>query len=613
MRKLVLMLSMLLMICSVCAGGTYPQIINVAGRQSVSLDGDWNYVVDQQLVGYRKADYSPLPDRRTFFADRSFAAEKTWLFENTFDGAPVLKVPGDWNTQSDRLYYYEGCVWYRRGFDYVPKSGKRVFLYFGAVNYKSEVALNGKRLGTHEGGFTPFNFEVTGLLRKGLNSVVVLADNTRSRESAPSLTADWWNYGGITRSVCLVEVPEIFVRDYFIRLDGEQVVAEEGKRGKTPLRRICGRITVDGAGKGMRVRVVIPELDTEVTALTDEDGVASFYTDARPQLWSPDNPKLYDVEIMAGEDRVCDRIGFRYVKTDGDRLLLNGKRIFCRGVCLHEEAPFTSSRITSVGESRQLLEWAKEMNCNFVRLAHYPYNEEMIRLAEEMGLLVWEEIPLYWSIDWANENTYSNASAQLDAVLTRDINRANVIIWSVANETPVSAERNRFLQGLISQIRRKDPSRLVSAAVLNKVKQDNGIWTIEDPITEYTDILSFNIYMGWYTRMEDFGSQMNWEFSQDKPVFISEFGGGAVAGHHGDVSEYFTEERMEYVYKENIKMFSRMPSLCGTMPWILMDFRSPRRPMNGIQDEYNRKGLVSEKGQKKKAFYVMQEWYDSMK
>ena len=589
---------------------TYPQIINVSGRQSVCLDGEWHYVVDPQRVGYIKADYSPLPDHRTFFADRSFAARKTWLFENTFDGAPTLTVPGDWNTQDDRLYYYEGYLWYLRRFDYTPKPEKRVFLYFGAVNQEAEVALNGKRLGIHDGGFTPFNFEVTGLLKNGSNSVVALVNNTRRKDAAPSLTADWWNYGGITRSVRLLEVPEIFIRNYSIILD--EKMEDNGRKGKNPLRRIYGTVTVDGASEGQTVKVRIPELKSEAVAVTGADGTACFQMTARPELWSPENPRLYNVEIVSGEDMVCDRIGFRDLKVEADKILLNGKPIFCRGVCLHEEAPFTSKRITSVEECRQLLEWAKEMNCNFVRLAHYPYNEDMIRLAEEMGLLVWEEIPLYWSIDWTNQQTYSNASEQLDDMITRDINRANVIIWSVANETPVSDERNRFLTGLIDQIRQKDPTRLISAAVLNKVKQDNGVWTIEDPITAYTDIISFNLYMGWYTRMENFGSEMNWSFAQNKPVFISEFGGGAVAGYHGDWKEYFTEERLEYVYRENIKMFSRMPSLCGTAPWILMDFRSPRRPMNGIQDEYNRKGLISDKGQKKKAFYVMQEWYENM-
>lgn len=609
MQKSLLFIVLALMSWNVSGNVPYPQIINVADRQSVSLDGDWNYIVDQQLVGYQKADYSPLPDRRTFFADRSFAAEKTWLFENTFDNAPVLKVPGDWNTQNDRLYYYEGTLWYRRQFEYSLKPDTRVFLYFGAVNHKAEVAVNGKRLGVHEGGFTPFNFEVTEYLKNGMNSVVVLVDNTRHKDETPSMTADWWNYGGITRSVKLVEVPKTFVRDYSVLLDKE--VVSKGRRNSNPVRRIHGHVTIDG-NAGQTVRVAIPELSVEASAVSGPDGVAFFEMLAAPELWSPESPKLYDVEIVSGDDKVHDRIGFRYVETEGNKILLNGKEIFCRGVCMHEEAPFSCGRITSVEECRQLLEWAKEMNCNFVRLAHYPYNEDMIRLAEEMGIMVWEEIPLYWSIDWSNKATYANASAQLDEMLTRDINRANIVIWSVANETPISDQRNTFLTGLISQIRKKDPTRLVSAAVLNKIKQDDGLWTIDDPITEYTDILSFNIYMGWYTRMQNYGTEMSWTFHQNKPVFISEFGGGAIAGHHGDMSEYFTEERLVYVYEENIKMLSRMPGLCGTSPWILVDFRSPRRPMNGIQDEFNRKGLISDQGQKKQAFYVMQAWYEKI-
>lgn len=592
-----------------CAAETYPQIINVADRQSVSLDGYWNYIVDPQLVGYQRADYSALPNRRTFFSDRSFAAEKTWLFENVFDDAPCLKVPGDWNTQEEKLYYYEGHLWYRRHFDYTPKPGKRVFLYFGAVNYKSETALNGKRLGIHEGGFTPFNFEVTKDLKEGHNSLVVLVDNRRRDDSAPSMTADWWNYGGITRSVKLLEVPEIFIRDYSVQLD--KTVLSKPRKGE-PVRKIYGYVTVDGAAAGQNVKVSIPELGAETEAVTDDKGIAHFELKAVPQLWSPENPRLYDVEIASGEDVVHDRIGFRYVETQGNKVLINGKETFFRGVCMHEEAPFTSRRITNIEECRILLQWAKEMNCNFIRLAHYPYNEDMIRLAEEMGLMVWEEIPLYWSIDWTNKSTYANASNQLEEVMTRDINRANIMVWSVANETPISPERNEFLTGLISQVRKKDPTRLVSAAVLNKVKGEDGVWTIEDPIISLTDILSFNLYMGWYIRMDNFGTEMNWKFDQNKPVFVSEFGGGAVAGLHGDKSEYFTEERLAYVYEENIKLLSRMPDLAGTSPWILVDFRSPRRPMNRIQDEYNRKGLISEKGQKKDAFYIMQAWYETI-
>ena len=588
---------------------TYPQIINVAARQTMSLDGDWNYVVDPQLVGFQRADFSPLPNRRTFFSDRSFAAEKTWLFENVFDDAPCLKVPGDWNTQKEKLYYYEGNLWYRRHFDYTPKPGKRVFLYFGAVNYNSLTALNGKRLGSHEGGFTPFNFEVTDVIKDGKNSLVVLVDNTRKVDTAPAITADWWNYGGITRSVSLIEVPEIFIRDYSIQLD-KTVLSKSRK--ENPVRTIYGYVTVDGASSGQEVTVAIPELHAKVTAYTDEQGVARFEFNAEPQLWSPETPKLYDVHLSSATDTVTDKIGFRYIETVEDKILLNGKEIFFKGVCMHEEAPYTSRRITNDQECITLLQWAKEMNCNFVRLAHYPYNEAMIRLAEEMGFMVWEEIPLYWSIDWTNKKTYENASRQLDEVMTRDINRANVMVWSVANETPISPERNEFLAGLIGQIRAKDNTRLVSAAVLNKIKREDGYWTIEDPITILTDILSFNLYMGWYTRMENYGTEMNWIFDQKKPVFVSEFGGGAVAGLHGDKSEYFTEERLVYVYEENIKLLSRMPQLAGTSPWILVDFRSPRRPMNGIQDEYNRKGLISDKGQKKDAFYVMQAWYDKI-
>jgi beta-glucuronidase len=225
--------------------------------------------------------------------------------------------------------------------------------------------------------------------------------------------------------------------------------------------------------------------------------------------------------------------------------------------------------------------------------------------------MVWSEIPVYWTIDWTNADTYANASQQLRDMISRDQNRCNVIIWSIANETPHSAERDRFLSGLSKQAHDTDPTRLVSMAmeVLSAANYHNRL---QDNMNEYVDVISFNQYIGWYRDVND-AAKMTWEIPYDKPVIISEFGGGAKAGFHGAKNLRFTEEFQENLYRENTAMLDKIDGLAGTTPWILKDFRSPRRLLPGIQDYYNRKGLFSDDGRKKKAFYVLKQWYEGKK
>ena len=574
-----------------------PQIINVAARETFSLDGAWKTIVDPYETGYYNYRMVPLSSKDSYFADKDFYADKTKLVEYNFDTDRKLQVPGDWNTQRDDLYYYEGTVWYRNRFPYTPKEGKRTFVYFGAANYQTVVGLNGKKIGRHTGGFTPFNFEVTGKLVDGENSLVVKVDNKRHREDVPTINSDWWNYGGLTRSVLIVETPMTFIRDYSLQL----------KKGS--FKEAEGWIQLDGEAAEQTVTVEIPELKVKQTVRTDSNGYAAFSFKFSPKLWSPENPKLYDVKFVAETDSVSDRIGFRTISTQGTDILLNGKKIFCRGVSIHEEMPYgKSGRAFSEDHARVLLGWAKEMGCNFVRLAHYPHNENMVRVAEEMGLMVWSEIPVYWTIQWENPETYANAEAQLCDMITRDKNRACIVIWSVANETPHGDARLKFLGNLIAKARELDSTRLVSAA-MEKTNLGNDVLTVKDGLADLVDLISFNQYVGWYDGSSEKCDRVQWTFDIKKPVFISEFGGGAVYGRHGDVSERFTEEYMEDLYRRNIGMFERIPGLSGTTPWVLKDFRSPRRQMVGIQDDFNRKGLVSDQGGKKKAFYVMQEWY----
>jgi beta-glucuronidase len=459
--------------------------------------------------------------------------------------------------------------------------------------------LNGEELGEHEGGFTPFDFEITDRVRAQGNFLVLRVNNTRGKDQVPTVNTDWWNYGGITRPVTLVEVPETFVQNYFIQLE----------KGST--RQIKGWLQLNGPKLQQNVTIRIPEAGLSKTFQTDAGGRAEFSAGADLMLWSPENPKLYNVEIAAETDQVTDRIGFRSIEVRGTDILLNGKPIFLRGISMHEEAPQRSGRAWSEDDARTLLGWAKELGCNFVRLAHYPHNEAMLRMADQMGVLVWGEVPVYWTIQWENPQTLHNAENQLNAMITRDHNRAALIIYSVANETPVSDARNRFLRQLIQDAHSADPTRLVSAALQANQVADGKHITIHlnDPIASDLDVLGNNEYIGWYVRRPEEADSIDWVSEYGKPLIMSEFGGDGLFGYHGDALARWTEEYQENLYEHQLVMLKRIPFLRGMTPWVLKDFRSPRRTLPRMEDYFNRKGLVSDHGEKKKAYFVLQKFY----
>ena len=596
MKKL-LTTTLFLMVVLTLQATEVPQIANILGRQTTSLNGTWNYIVDVQEEGYY--DYRMTPMRNGFFINAKPRHPED-LIEYDFDKAETMQIPGDWNTQDQRLFFYEGTVWLKRSFEFHPEAGRRTLLYFGAVNYDAHVYVNGQKAGHHQGGFTPFNYDVTDFLKDGENQVIVKVDNKRHPEDVPTQIFDWWNYGGITRDVLLVSVAPTYVENYKLQLDNTPA-AKKGQRQIS----FCAKLNKAEAGQSITLR--IPELKINKQVMTTADGIASLTLNAKPQLWSPESPKLYKVEILLGDETLSDEIGFRTIETRGKQILLNGEPIFLKGISIHEEKPNGGGRANSTEDAHTLLSWAKELGCNYVRLAHYPHNEYAVREAERMGILVWSEIPVYWTIAWSNPATYDNAKRQLSDMIARDQNRANVIIWSIANETPHSAKRDAFLGKLAKHARELDPTRLISMA-MEVTGASNYHNILHDNMSDLVDVVSFNQYIGWYRDVND-ASKMTWEIPYDKPVIISEFGGGAKYGLHGPKNQRWTEEFQENLYRENCAMLDKIDGLAGTTPWILKDFRSPRRVLTGIQDYYNRKGVFSDKGEKKLAFYVLRDWY----
>ncbi|WP_204902991.1 glycoside hydrolase family 2 protein [Microbulbifer mangrovi] len=586
-------------------------IINTDSRESISLNGTWQYIVDPYDTGfytYRFTERSE-GDPEAYW-NNPVTKHRSERREHGYHPSNSLQVPGDWNSQKKELTYYEGSVWYQRDFDLRSlKKGERAFLYFGAVNYEAHVYLNGKKLGMHKGGFTPFNFEIPKeLIKKEDNFLVVKVDNKRHPQEVPTVNVDWWNYGGITRDVKVLITPDKFIQQYNVQLDPAQDIAESIAQDRFV---VTGSVDFNrDAGKGS-VTVKIPELDFTRDYAVSGDRLEFDIELADLELWSPEDPKLYNVELAYNGETLSDRIGFRKIETVGNEIHLNGERVFLRGATIHEEIPQDVRRAYSKEDAEQLLGWAKELNANMLRLAHYPHNEEITRLADAMGFLVWSEIPVYWTIDFSSDEVLEKAKVQLEEMITRDRNRASIIIWSVGNETPVSPVRTAFMKSLIDKAKSLDDSRLVSAAL--EVHYNPETNHINDPLGAYTDIVSVNEYLGWYGGTPDMCRTAQWEVDYDKPLIISETGAGAKGGFHADRETRWSEEYQEWYYQEQIAMFERMPEgFSGVAPWILVDFRSPKRNHPEYQEGWNRKGIIDEKGNKKKAFAVLNKYYDEM-
>jgi beta-glucuronidase len=395
----------------------------------------------------------------------------------------------------------------------------------------------------------------------------------------------------------LIEVPDTFIDQYDLHL----------KRGGG--NQVEGWVHLQGAHPGEKVEVEIPELGATTTANTGEDGRAVIEVEARGlQRWSPETPKLYKVKIAAGNDSVEELMGFRTIETRGTEILLNGKPIFLRGISIHAEAPYRTGRANTDKDAETLLGWAKELGCNFVRLAHYPHDESMLRAADRMGLLVWSENPVYWALQFDNPKVFAKAEQQLDEEIGTSRNHAAIILWSMANETPNTEARTHFIEALASHARELDPTRLITAALL--VRAEGHTKIIDDPLGKALDVIGFNEYIGWYEQHPETADVTDWRIDYQKPLIVSEFGGDAKAGLHGGENDRWTEEYQANIYRHQFGMLNRIPQLRGMSPWILMDFRSPNRPLTGIQDEFNRKGLISDQGQKKQAFFILKKAYD---
>ena len=631
----------------------YPSSDHLIGwidsRQIQSLNGEWSYIVDPMNNG--------LPESSFFGGFPKNKIQKTGmeLIEYNFETASKIQIPGAWNAIDERLFFYRGPVWLYKKFNYSPKKEALTHLYIEGSNFTTKIFLNGSIVGEFEGGYVPFNFNISKYLKEGENILLVQTDNTLNESSVPTQKTDWWPWGGIVGDVYVVETPKQFIQNAYLQLNPDDFSA------------VLFKLEMNKESSGHIIKLEIPELQFKAEYKTNSLGAISENIKINPQLWSPLSPKLYEVKISSEAETISDKIGFRSIQTKGQKIYLNNSEIQFKGIAMHSEPIGIPGPAFSKEHFQKLLLTAKDLNINFIRAAHYPYTRHLAKVADQLGLMLWEEVPVYWNIDWDNSNTLNIAKNQITRLVQRDQNRASVVVWSVANETPLSSSRMRFLKTLLDEIEINDSSRLSTAALLSGSEEQfrslvlvlalqgsKSQWvtpkekaifqlildqanipidselsfslSIDDPLGESVDLISYNEYFGWYyvtfftdqmkisegtlrKLMFEVMPDIKISSSFDKPIHISEFGAGAKYGNH--TNKIWSEEYQAKLYKHQLEMLSNNPQIQGISPWVFKDFRAMLRPLPGIQDFYNRKGLIDENGNKKEAFDVLADFYEN--
>ena len=573
-------------------------------REIKSLDGLWRFL----------ADLDPAYHDNDLYADVAWD-RRHWEW---------VRVPGPWNKYGQRYAIFEGVCWFARSFTLERWSDEDVgVLRFGAVNYQARVYVNGQWAGEHQGGYTEFCLDVSGLLHAGENLLVLRVDNRRDGILLPACLG-WFNYGGIHRSVQL-EV------SHGARLDWLGVTAWP---------------TGDGAGL-----IVTGEIQTRAIpptvvrlAVADAQGQALWQADlplsqgadrfehevalAGLQPWSPNHPALYTLraELLAADGHTLDSaqtiFGVRQVRVEGARILLNGEPIWLKGICYLPDHPATGMSHDAAIAARDL-DALQALGVNALRF-HVPLHPEMLAECDRRGILVWSEAPIYCLAP--TEETGSafaqEAYRRLGKQMLREMVRAaynhpSVIIWSLGNECSVGhPEALGFFAALAETVRGLDSSRLVAYASLYGEMGQVG---------DLLDVIGVNEYWGWYDRIgntpdkdrpllqaiEEQGdgarlvrvaalgmARLERELEDKarryhKPLLLTEFGADALPGYRAEDLHLWSEEYQAHCLERTIQALRGSPNVCGAFPFLYQDYPDPSKYVNTYWDGMNYKGIVS--------------------
>ncbi|MFX0021116.1 MAG: glycoside hydrolase family 2 protein [Candidatus Hermodarchaeota archaeon] len=548
--------------------------------KTISLNGKWKCKPDHDNLGIKSKWYSPI----------SYAISS----DNLLD----IEIPQSFNLIRG-FENFEGVFWHFFEFDLEETINTIAFDYvlrFKGSNYNTKVWLNGLFIGEHDGGFTPFQFNINELIQQNNNILVVRTDSTRRLDQIPSISFDWFNWGGIYRDIDLL----VLNKD---RIEDVQIKTHLITRDKSRLEVLYKKIG------NPSVHWEILDINNEdllfTGTLSEPDKQNSIVIILNnPKLWSPEQPNLYYLKFYNYNPNGVREIlyethfGIRQIDIQGIALYLNKRRIILKGVSLHEEyMPY--GRTIPYEKRKEDVENIKSLGFNALRTAHYSHDEDLLNIADRIGLLILEEIPVYQHCSFKNTKTYSIAENMLKELIKRDINHPSVIWWSVGNETPLHQWRTaKFTKKLMNFARGLDDTRIVTC-VSRKL--------LPDLTRKYVDIATINTYFGWY-----YGHENMIGFILDlirtpvfnKPWIYTEFGAGAKYGFHEDWKKQvkYSEERQLQILDHTIKTINSKDYFSGWFIWIYRDFKSTKR-INKFQQGYNRKGIVSGEANEKKLIY----------
>ena len=551
-----------------------------------------------------------------------------------------ISLPHSWNsidaTDLDPGYR-RNASWYAKSLaidEVIPN--QNYFLYFEGANINSRVFVNGEFAGSHIGGYIGFEIDITEFIQKGFNEILVRVDNGYDPEVIPSQKSDFFIFGGITRDVWFITKPKIHIAN--IQITTPIVSNEKATLNiETTLKNIESSTNLS-----LKANLLNPkgdEIATQSVSVSEASTNILFDEIINPELWDTTNPNLYTVSVSLVEnnkvkDQVEDKVGFRWFEfVKNGPFYLNGKRLLLRGTHRHEERAGVGAAMSNK-QHRADMELIKEMGANFVRLAHYPQDPEIYKACDELGILVWDELP--WCRGGVGNETWkTNTKNMLNEIITQNYNHPSIIIWSLGNEIywlpdfeggDDTTEINTFLAELNDLSHKLDPARKTA---IRKYYEGSHI----------VDVFSPSIWSGWYS-----GSYKSYQKAIDKykkeynHFLHAEYGGSSHVGRHtenpitgeglikadgweeaivqtkvaniaqiGDWSENYIVDLFDW----HLRISETDPTFVGNIQWAFKDFGTPLRPENDIP-YMNQKGLVDRNGNPKDAFYVFKSYWSNV-
>jgi beta-galactosidase len=572
-----------------------------------------------------------------------------WLyFENDSETIPKISseqwtpinLPHSWNSEDVTDLepgYRRSASWYKKIIN-LPSivQHQNYVLYFEGVNITTAVFVNGKEAGNHIGGYIGFEIDITPFIEKGENEILVRVDNSYDPEIIPSQKSDFFIYGGITRDVWLITTPKNHITS--LKITTPTVSTE------TASLNILTSVINSSNNTNFNLKAVLKNpkgetVATENVAVTSENTNIAFENIQEPELWDTKTPNLYTLTVSLIEnditkDEIQEKVGFRWFEfKENGPFYLNGKRLLLRGTHRHEEHAGVGAAMTNE-QHWDDMKSIKEMGANFVRLAHYPQDPEVYKACDELGILVWDELP--WCRGGVgNEAWKTNTKNILTEIITQNFNHPSIIIWSLGNEMywlpdfeggDNTVEMNAFLTELNDLSHQLDPSRKTAIR-----KYYEG--------SEIVDVFSPSIWSGWYS-----GSYKSYQKAIDlykkeyKHFIHAEYGGSSHVGRHsenpitgegliksdgweeaivqtnvaniaqiGDWSENYIVDLFDW----HLRISELDTTFVGNIQWAFKDFGTPLRPENDIP-YMNQKGVADRNGIPKDAYYVFKSYWSDV-